>query len=151
MAIPLALVCECLTPILVLACFTLPWLHKKPATKKLISYTMIVELSLGLISTYGLMWLDNTYQIWPAFGLDYSTHTAFALTFCLPLVKHQHWSWLGMLLLYAWLMKSLNYHSWADMLTTLLAWSIATLLPLMLLFRQLEKLKFRNGQPNNLS
>jgi hypothetical protein len=31
---------------------------------------------MTLLIGYGLMFLNNRFQIWPAFGLDYSTHTA---------------------------------------------------------------------------
>lgn len=139
MANPLALVCEIFTPILVLACFTLPWFEKNTANRPFIICAALIELGLGLISTYGLMILDNTYTLWPALGLDYSTHTAFALTFCLPLVKHQHWSWGIVLLLYTWVMETLSYHSWADIFTTSIAWGIFTLVPLLLIFHFYKK------------
>jgi hypothetical protein len=139
MSTTLALVCDIFTPILVLASFTLPWLVKNPIKKQFIICATVVELCVGLISTYGLMAIDNFYNLWPAAGLDYSTHTAFALTFCLPLVKHYHWAWGVVLLLYAWAMESLGYHSWADIFSSFFAWCLFTLSPLLPLVAFLKK------------
>ncbi len=36
---------------------------------------------LSTVFIYAVMFVDNTIGIWPAFDLDYSTHTAIALVF----------------------------------------------------------------------
>ncbi|MEY4588714.1 MAG: hypothetical protein RL497_790 [Pseudomonadota bacterium] len=128
MPVSLALLCDTITPILFVACLGLPWYHKHSYSIRVFVHVLLIELSLGFCVTYGLMALDNFYGLWPRFGLDYSTHSAFALTLALPLLKHHHWAWGGLLLLYGLCMNSLGYHSWADILTSVLFWLMLTLL-----------------------
>jgi hypothetical protein len=78
----------------------------------------------GLVVTYGLMLLDDWFELWPKAGLDYSTHTAIAI--CLAAVLMflvQSLSWLlGLSLVgYGLLMLYQNYHTVADILTTSIA------------------------------
>lgn len=92
--------------------------------------------SLLLILAYGVMFLDAAHRIWAVQGWDYSTHTAVAAAcawYLFWLRNHrsllggffqQRWvalfwpvSFVGYLLL----MRYQQYHSWPDMLTTLLA------------------------------
>ncbi len=90
---------------------------------------------------YGFMWLDNTYHIWPKFGLDYSTHTAFALSLSVLLLQIKgayRWINVGVFCAYLALMRYQNYHTVADMLTTAL-W---TLLGVALAIR-ISRLKFK--------
>lgn len=90
---------------------------------------------------YGLMFMDTAHRLWASRGWDYSTHTAIAAAcvwylFWLHKSKrvlagffHQPWVyifWPLSLIGYLALMRYQQYHSWADMLTTLLA-----LLPLL--------------------
>jgi len=72
---------------------------------------------------YGVMALDNTMRIWPALGLDYSTHTALALVFVVFFVLQKSIPAIVSVIsfiLYGWLMVYLNHHSIADILTTAL-------------------------------
>lgn len=84
----------------------------------LFSFLYLVGL---LVISYGLMFFDNTVRLWPALGLDYSTHTAVALSlvFALCTVFPVQWKWLaGSMLAYAGLMLYQEYHSVMDILTT---------------------------------
>ncbi|RDH42064.1 hypothetical protein [Zooshikella ganghwensis] len=75
------------------------------------------------ITSYGVMFLDNTFKIWPHLMLDYSTHTAVSFTLVLSLYQLFPQRWLLLLLsfiLYLALMVYQQYHSIADILTTLL-------------------------------
>ncbi|WP_396586955.1 hypothetical protein [Bermanella sp. R86510] len=72
---------------------------------------------------YGVMALDNAIRIWPALGLDYSTHTALALVFVIFFVLQKSIPAIVSVIsfiLYGWLMVYLNHHSIADILTTAL-------------------------------
>lgn len=77
---------------------------------------------VGLLAiSYGLMFFDNAVRLWPALGLDYSTHTAVALSlvFSLCSVFPKHAQWLALsVLVYAGLMLYQEYHSVMDILTT---------------------------------
>lgn len=81
----------------------------------------ILLLIHGLIVTYGLMLLDNQLGLWPAAGLDYSTHTAIAITLVLVaflLMPSLSWPLFSSLVGYGLLMLYQNYHTLADLLTT---------------------------------
>ena len=73
---------------------------------------------------YGLMFLDRRLDIWDSAGLDYSTHTALALSLVLFLYFcARRWAplWIGSLVCYVILMLYQRYHSLADVLTTAIA------------------------------
>ncbi len=78
------------------------------------------KLFASAILVFGVMLLDYHLHIWAALGLDYSTHTALALSLVAyvgaGLQSRAGWvflltSFLG----YLELMFYLGYHSWADM------------------------------------
>ena len=80
-------------------------------------------LLISALIVYSLMYLDKYFLWWSTIGLDYSTHTATALAMCLFI------GWVsrgkiiagclaGSLLAYCQLMVVLNYHSWADIVST---------------------------------
>ena len=104
---------------------------------RLVSLRIFAFLGIALIA-YSLMFLDGRLDIWPAFGLDYSTHTAVAsglvlfLSFCVP-----RWTvfWIFSLISYALLMLYQRYHTIADIITTGLAVSIPMMLILSVLHR----------------
>ncbi|HHS99970.1 MAG TPA: hypothetical protein ENK73_03850 [Thiomicrospira sp.] len=108
----------------VLATFTLVLLlqqSKQPGTK----YGLInlFHLVLSIVFIYLMMFIDQTFELWPSFGLDYSTHTALALVFVIFIglnnVKCCIASCLSMFM-YAGLMIYQEYHSVLDILTTAL-------------------------------
>lgn len=93
-------------------------------------FSFLYLLGLLLIS-YGLMFFDNAVRLWPAFGLDYSTHTAVALSlvFALCTVFAGQWKWIaGSMLVYAGLMLYQEYHSLTDIFTTALVVGMLALL-----------------------
>lgn len=77
-------------------------------------------LVLGLGITYGLYFADLALELWPSFGGDYSTHSAFALAVASPLVLFTSFRlWVvALLVLYGVLMMIQRYHSLLDIVTT---------------------------------
>ncbi|MBU2713472.1 hypothetical protein [Zooshikella harenae] len=76
-----------------------------------------------IITSFGLMFIDNTLSIWPSINLDYSTHTAVSFTFVLSLnqIFVKRWQLIILsFILYLVLMVYQQYHSIADILTTLI-------------------------------
>ncbi|WP_028863072.1 hypothetical protein [Psychromonas aquimarina] len=121
----LPVIADLYTPLLVLA-YLYYW-QKEPQVKRRLRF-IILLLSLTLV--YGLMFVDNSLQIWPALAMDYSTHSALALVFVIDLsMKNRKLRLLAPLSLciYFYLMRLLDYHSVADMLTT-----CVVLLPVLL-------------------
>ena len=119
----LALIADLYTPLLALVTLAqvlAPWRHRP---WRLMGYRLTILLML-LAVAYGGMLLDNHLHLWPAWGLDYSTHTAVALVLVLFLTWQR--PRLGLLLwpsmaCYGLLMALLHYHTLADMVTTAVA------------------------------
>ena len=91
------------------------------------------------VVAYGLMFLDTYWGVWPAFGLDYSTHTATALGLVMLLTLQTRTVpllWFGSLLCYVLLMLYQRYHTLADIVTTAVVVVIPLGLSLFYLFPQ---------------
>jgi hypothetical protein len=86
----------------------------------------LVQTGLGigtLLIAYGLMWLDNLYRVWPALGLDYSTHTAVAFALATTVFTISRPCRLvvaATFAAYVLLMLYQQYHSIGDIASTLL-------------------------------
>jgi hypothetical protein len=81
----------------------------------------ILALVFVLLIAYGLMFLDNRFQIWPAFGLDYSTHTAVSLSLVVFLSfnkPNRIIIWVGSFIAYLLLMLYQRYHTFSDIAVT---------------------------------
>lgn len=86
------------------------------------------DLIILLVLVYGMLILDNAIGIWAQWGLDYSTHTAFAAAMCFALWQCSEraakpalrWVWPLSLVVYLGLMHYQQYHTWGDMLVTLM-------------------------------
>lgn len=93
-----------------------------------VSATYLLFL-FGLLSiSYGLMLLDKALGLWPAIDLDYSTHTAVALSlvFAICASSPARWMWLAVsMLTYAVLMLYQGYHSLLDIISTTAVISLA--------------------------
>jgi hypothetical protein len=94
-------------------------------------------LAAALVA-YGLMFLDRHLGIWPAFGLDYSTHTATALGLVILLsieARKLAGVWSISFVCYVLLMLYQRYHTVADVVTTAVAVSFPLILILVYLHR----------------
>ena len=110
------------TPLLAILC--LGYLAKSLFRKEFTAFkTLGLFVIYSLAVSYGIMFWDNHFNIWPAFELDYSTHTAVALSLVVSLclmVRSLSRLWIASLLMYMTLMEYQNYHSLTDMLSTAL-------------------------------
>ena len=80
-------------------------------------------LVMGLVVAYALMFIDQYFSLWPMFDLDYSTHSAVSLVLIITLsVMLASWRmvWWLSLLGYFLLMLYQQYHSLADIISTVL-------------------------------
>jgi len=78
---------------------------------------------LAVASVYGVMAIDLWLRLWGRFGLDYSTHTALAVSLSTSIAMlSRRWLILLVPILFAYtrLMMALGYHSAADIGTTAL-------------------------------
>ena len=102
---------------------------------------------IGLLIAYGLMFFDAVSGAWPAFGLDYSTHTAVAfVTIVFLVIASNKYSviWLASLSFYIFLMLYQGYHTITDILTTMLMISLLFIPLVFLLCRNKQKIRGMN-------
>jgi hypothetical protein len=81
----------------------------------------VLSVGIGLFIAYGLMFLDHQLNLWPAVGLDYSTHTAVSLVFVGFLaLEIRRWAilWTGSFAGYLLLMMYQGYHTGLDIVST---------------------------------
>ncbi|WP_305372146.1 hypothetical protein [Photobacterium leiognathi] len=127
-----ALIADVYTPMIALACLItiLRVMMKGNVQQGLIRLGLVASSTLFI---YGVMFLDNALHIWPAFGLDYSTHTAIALVFVAYFIVYKsrlmHLIVISMFS-YVLIMVHLHYHTVADILTT-----TVFILPVLLLIQ----------------
>ncbi|WP_318444772.1 hypothetical protein [Photobacterium leiognathi] len=133
-----ALIADVYTPMIALACFIsiLRLMLKGSMQQGLIRLGLVI---LSTIFIYTMMFIDNILHIWPAFGLDYSTHTAIALVFVAYFIVYKSRLMYLMLISmfsYALIMVHQHYHTVADILTT-----TVFILPVLLI---IQSRKFAN-------
>jgi len=119
-----AIIADLYTPLLIF--IWLFYLYTDAAIRR----AEIKVLLLSLLLVYSLMFVDNYFNIWPIWGLDYSTHSAVALIFVVNFTgRNKILLYLAPLSLcvYLYLMRLLNYHSFADTLVT-----VIVLLPVLI-------------------
>jgi len=78
---------------------------------------------MGLVVAYTIMFVDNALLLWSQFNMDYTTHTAVALVLVVSLwvmMGPLRLFWLLSLLGYFLLMLYQQYHSVADIVTTVI-------------------------------
>lgn len=88
-------------------------------------------LTILILLVYFFQFLDHTFSLWLNFGLDYSTHTAFALAIVIFVVFTTRKITIAVVasfLCYLLLMLYQQYHTLADIVVT-----IAAISPFMLL------------------
>lgn len=103
-----------------------------------------------LIVSYGLMFFDNAVHLWPTLSLDYSTHTAVALSlvFALCVSFPSRWKiFIISMLVYAALMLYQRYHSVLDIASTGIVISLFS----FALFKMLFKKTKSGSLPNNVA
>ncbi|KJF91914.1 hypothetical protein CTM94_01845 [Photobacterium leiognathi] len=127
-----ALIADIYTPVIALVCFIsiLRVMLKGSMQQGLMRLVLVI---LSTIFIYTMMFIDNILHIWPAFGLDYSTHTAIALVFVAYFIVYKsrlmHLIVISMFS-YALIMVHQHYHTVADILTT-----TVFILPVLLLIQ----------------
>lgn len=115
----LAIIADCYTPLLALIALVRivnGWREGKRAHAALLVCSVFI--------VYMWMYIDEQLQLWVRFGLDYSTHTAAAFALVVLICKDNSATYPHLLSAslfgYGVLMYVLDYHSWGDMISTLL-------------------------------
>ena len=119
----LAFLADCYSPLLALFCI---YYLRHTANKKLLFAFVIAYFYI-----YFFAYIEGYFGWWEAMEANFSTHTAVVMVLVFALIsvniKVGIYAWLS-LLLYGALMTTLSYHSWFDILTTMLVclpcWSL---------------------------
>jgi hypothetical protein len=134
-------VADCYNPVLIVILVTLIGITMVNKKRRLAA-RMLLSLILGLCVVYGLLLIDNTFQLWRKLGLDYSTHTAFStcmIVLILNFASKAKAVSIASLMAYFLLMVYQKYHSVLDILTT-----AGGILPLLVISLKLaEKITIR--------
>lgn len=122
-------IADSINPGLALLALALPWINREAFAASGSRWSFWACTSLGLVVVYSIQFLDNRLMLWPSFGFDYSTHTAFAVSITTSVgTVSKRWLFLllPVLIAYAGLMMYLDYHSLADILTAAIVIAPAT-------------------------
>lgn len=123
-----AIIANIYSPVLVVAFAFQVYQRARNSTKaRPVIWGWALRLAIFLAIIYGIRTIDYLLGLWPYFGLDYSTHTAFALIFSWLLwqtgERSDQWEGNSVLVLafcsYLALMYLLNYHTVGDMFSTI--------------------------------
>ncbi len=111
-------ICDLVNPVLFLSCILK--IGKLSIKERSNSIKLGLLLFCNLAITYGIMFLDNTFSFLKGYGLDYSTHTAFALsaTIILLFLSSRLWLVIGIIVVYVIAMLYQGYHTRGDLLAT---------------------------------
>jgi hypothetical protein len=143
-------ICDSYIPLLAIAFFVgLVGRAVKASGERRFLIRVFVFFAGMILVSYGIMFLDNAMHIWPAFGLDYSTHTAVSLTFVLSIcvLARQFWKVaVGSFVVYVLLMLYQQYHTLSDIASTMVPIASVALVFAKFLFLQTQDNKSINSQ-----
>lgn len=112
-------VADSFNPLLAVLALAAPFLRRARTLKTTIVFYVSAGAAIGFV--YFVRAVDLQYQVWARFGIDYSTHSAFAASLVASLSAF-HRRWMRPLLvvtaLYFVLQLVMRYHTVADILTS---------------------------------
>lgn len=126
------LLADAIDPLLALLALAAPAFRRRAWRRVLFYYLAGV---LGMAVVYGVWALDGWLGLWARWGMDYSTHTAFAVSAAITLgfwVERWRWGLVAVVVGYAFLLGYLGYHDGADMATSVAVASTTALFHLAL-------------------
>jgi hypothetical protein len=116
------------------------------------SWWALAPLLLMAALVYGTFWLDRELSLWHRLNLDYSTHTAASAALCYLIWRRgktkRRWLIPLSLLLYLGLMRYQNYHTWGDMVSTLIYVGSAIAIGEVIAIAIMKKWSKRHDQPS---
>lgn len=113
------IICDAVNPTLLLACFLA--VGATGYRCKLYGLKLLSYLLWNLSWTYGFLFVDNTFSLFSSYGLDYSTHSAFAVSVIavLLLASNHRLFLVGILVSYCVAMVFQKYHTVGDVLVSI--------------------------------
>lgn len=114
-------IADSVNPLLAVATIVLPFLMPSNYRGGRVAFYATTLCSMAAM--YALGWLDQTWGLWKTFELDFSTHSGFAAVLVLSMLLWDKAAGViggAVFIAYAVLMLYQQYHSVADILSTLL-------------------------------
>ena len=112
-------IADSFNPLLAIVALAVPFIRRPRILRATIAYYLCTGAAMAFV--YLVRAIDDHYRIWASFGLDYSTHSAFAASLVVS-VGAFHRRWLVPLviavLLYFSLELFMRYHGILDILTS---------------------------------
>ncbi|MGH3119378.1 MAG: hypothetical protein ACRDQ2_20160 [Gaiellales bacterium] len=122
-------IADAVNPVLALLALVFPWLDREAIRRCGSRWSFWTRTLLSLAVVYAVMFADERFDLWSGLGLDYSTHTAFAVAITTSMsAMNRRWLLVlvPVLVAYAALMIYLGYHSSLDTLAAALVIAPAT-------------------------
>lgn len=120
--VALAQLTDAINPSLAVLALVAPWIARTRCAAVFgRRFFLWLPVILSLIVVYSVKYADDSLVLWPRIGLDYSTHTAFAVAIIVPLAMlGRAWAvGIGAVFAsYAILMMYFHYHTLTDIVTT---------------------------------
>jgi hypothetical protein len=117
---PLHLLADTIDPALALLALLRPAMRPSLGSRCAVGL-YLVAMSLGVAGVYAVGAADAAFSVWGRFGLDYSTHTAFAVSLALSTgLTRPRWGWalIAAVLLHSTLLGVLGFHGAGDIATS---------------------------------
>lgn len=124
----LHLLADALDPLLALLALLHPAMRPSLGDRRAVRLYFLAA-ALGLAGVYAVSAVDARFSIWGRYELDYSTHTAFAVSLAVSIgLARPRWAWTlaGVILGYSALVVLLGFHSAADVVTSGLVAALVT-------------------------
>jgi hypothetical protein len=116
-------------PLLAIVALVVPFLRRPRTGRATIAYYLSTGAAIGIV--YLVRFIDRRNQIWASFGLDYSTHSAFAASLAASIgAFDRRWAVplaLAVLLYFA-LEMFMRYHGVLDILSSAVPAAVAAFL-----------------------
>jgi hypothetical protein len=125
----LGVLADSFNPLLAIIALAIPFLRRPRSVRATIAYYLSTGAVIGIV--YLVRFIDSRNQIWASFGLDYSTHSAFAASLATSIgAFDRRWAVplaLAVLLYFA-LEMFMRYHGIVDILSSAVPAAIVALL-----------------------
>jgi hypothetical protein len=124
----LHLLADTLDPLLALLALLHPAMRPPLGDRRTVRLYFLTT-ALGLAGIYAVAAVDALFSIWGRWGLDYSTHTAFAVSLAISIgLARPRWGWaVGIVILaHSTLIVALGFHGLADVVTSGLVAALVT-------------------------
>jgi hypothetical protein len=125
----LSALADSFNPLLAIVALAVPFLRRPQTTRATVAYYLSTGAAIGIV--YLVRFIDSRNHLWASFGLDYSTHSAFAASLAASLGAFDRRLIVPLVvavLLYFALEIFMRYHGIMDILSSAIPAAIVAIL-----------------------